>query len=150
MSVIAEAERSDSEGWKQFVKFCTIGASSAVLDVGISRLLIEKCGVVWPAASTLSFVVAVSNGYLWNSLWTFRGMGAASRHLQYLKFVAVNAVGFFLNILIMGTIIFLLTGIVGGTPSRPIWALAKGTAIVLVAIWNFMANKRWTFAAPRA
>jgi putative flippase GtrA len=138
-----------AKDWEQFVKFCTIGASSAVLDIGISRLLIEKCGLIWPVANTLSFVVAVSNGYLWNSLWTFRGMGATRRHLQYLKFVAVNVVGFGLNLLIMGMVIFVLTGRVAGNPPRLDWALAKGSAIVLVAVWNFLANKRWTFAEPR-
>ena len=138
------------KGWQQFVKFCLIGASSAVIDIGISLLLISKLGMFWAAANTLSFMVAVTNGYFWNSLWTFRGMGTDRRHTQYLKFLAVNVVGLGLNLLIMGAIILLLTGHVGGTPPRPIWAAAKGTAILLVAIWNFLANKRWTFAEARA
>ena len=150
MSVTAKVEGSGTEGWKQFAKFCLIGASSAVLDIGISRLLIERFGMHWRMAGTLSFAVAVTNGYLWNSLWTFRGMGAARRHTQYLKFVAVNLVGFGLNIVIMTLMFLLLTGHVSGNPPLPIWAMGKGTAIVLVAIWNFLANKRWTFAEVRA
>ncbi len=136
--------------WEQFVKFCLIGASSTALDVVISRQLMDRFGMPWFQANTLSFAVAVTNGYLWNSLWTFRGMGAARRHTQYLKFVAVNLVGYGLNTLIMALMFLLLTGHVNGTPPRPIWALAKGTAIVLVAMWNFLANKRWTFAEPQA
>lgn len=104
----------------------------------------------WLQANTLSFVVAVTNGYLWNSLWTFRGMGAARRHTQYLKFVAVNLVGYGLNTLIMASMILVLAGHVSDNPPRPVWYAAKGTAIVLVAIWNFLANKRWTFAEARA
>ncbi len=138
-----------AKDWEQFGKFCVIGASSAVVDIGISTLLIAKLGIAWSAAYTLSFTVAVSNGYIWNSLWTFRGMGSTRRHLQYLKFVAVNVVGLGLNLMIMGLIILLLTGHVGGKPPTPVLVLAKGTAIVLVAIWNFLANKRWTFAEPK-
>jgi putative flippase GtrA len=142
-------EFTANEGSKQFIKFCLIGASSAVLDVGIARLLIVRTGMYWIPAGTLSFIVAVTNGYIWNSLWTFRGMGADRRHTQYLKFVAVNVVGYVLNMLIMMLMFLLLTGHLHGNPPRLIWFAAKGTAIILVAIWNFLANKRWTFAETR-
>jgi len=150
MSVIANAERPVSEGWKQFVKFAMIGASSAVLDIGISHLLMSRFGMYWLLANTVSAAVAISNGYLWNSLWTFRGMGSARRHTQYLKFVAVSLVGFGVNSLIMTLIILMLAGQVTGNPPHSVWTIAKGSAIVLVAIWNFLANKRWTFAESRA
>ena len=149
MSVTVAAEGSDTEGWKQFVKFCAIGATSAILDVGISRLLIDRFGMHWLLAGTLSFAVAVTNGYLWNSLWTFRGLGAVRRHTQYLKFAAVSTVGLGLTNLIMAAAILLLTGHLSSNPPQAVWAAAKGTAVVLVAIWNFLANKRWTFAEAR-
>ena len=149
MSLIANAEKPVSEGWKQFVKFAMIGASSAVLDIGISQLLMHRFGMYWLLANTISALVAISNGYLWNSLWTFRGMGSARRHTQYLKFVAVSLVGLVLNSLIMTCVILMLAGHIGGNPPHSIWVIAKGTAIVLVATWNFLANKRWTFAEPR-
>jgi len=138
------------KGWQQFVKFCLIGASSMVLDVTISRVLVTKVGMFWLTANALSFAVAVTNGYLWNSLWTFRGMGTASRHTQYLKFVAVNLAGFGLNSLIFALVILVLVGHVGSNPPPMPWGIAKGTAVVLVAIWNFLANKHWTFAEARA
>jgi putative flippase GtrA len=134
---------------KQFAKFCLIGASSTVLDIVISRLLIDKLGMHWLIANAFSFAVGVTNGYLWNSIWTFRGTGAVRRHTRYLKFVAVNLVGLGLHTLIMLLIILLLNGHVAGNPPRQIWTIAKGTAIILVAAWNFLANKRWTFAEAR-
>jgi putative flippase GtrA len=146
MTVTAKAEGIGHEGLKQFVKFCLIGASSTLLDVGISRLLIDRAGMHWLQANTISFVVAVSNGYLWNSMWTFRGMVAERRHTQYLKFVLVNLVGYGLNTLIMTSMFQLLMGHVSSNPPKPIWYAAKATAVILVAMWNFLANKRWTFA----
>ena len=139
-----------SEGSKQFAKFCVIGASSTLLDIFISRKLIDVFGMYWLYANTLSFVVSVTNGYIWNSLWTFRGLGADGRHTQYLKFVAVNLVGLVLNILIFGLVVLLLMGHLRGNPPKPIWYAAKLTATLLVAAWNFLANKRWTFAEARA
>ena len=138
------------KGREQFVKFCLIGASSALLDIGISRFLNDKIGMHWLLAGTLSFAIAATNGYFWNSFWTFRGLGADRRHTQYLKFVAVSTVGLVLTNVIMALMFLLLTGQVSDHPPRPIWYTAKGTAIVLVALWNFLANKHWTFAEARA
>ena len=149
MAVTANAERSGNEGLKQIVKFCLIGASSTVVDLSISYALMHIYRIYWLSAFTLSFAVAVTNGYIWNSLWTFRGMGAAKRHLQYLKFVAVNVVGYALNSLIMALVILLLAGHLHD-PSDRVAYTAKAVAIVLVTSWNFLANKRWTFAATQA
>ncbi len=148
MSVTVNAEISKSENLKQFVKFCLIGLSSTALDVLISRRLMDAYGMNWLLANTLSFLVAVTNGYIWNSLWTFRGMGAARRHTQYVKFVAVNLVGYLLNNSIMKLVFILFTHqiVMKSEPPRTVWFIAKALAIVLVSAWNFLANKRWTFA----
>lgn len=131
----------------QFVKFCIIGLTSTVIDVGILNLLTQKFGMFWIAAGTISFLFAVTNGYIWNSLWTFRGMGSGKRHEQYIKFVAVNIVGFVLNIAIMKLMLMALSG--GGhsgAPSPLHLNIAKGIAVVVVSTWNFVANRKWTFA----
>lgn len=134
-------------GVRQFIKFCMIGFTSMIIDVGIARYLTYTLNWHWILAQTLSFSVAVSNGFLWNSLWTFRGMGSGRRHEQYVKFVAVNVVGLLLNIAIMKFVFLLFTGrlIHQGNPDPMHWNIAKGVAIVIVSCWNFLANKKWTF-----
>lgn len=134
-------------GLRQFVKFCIIGASGTVIDVSIARYLTFAVHLNWIIAQTISFLVAVTNSYIWNSQWTFRGMGSGNRHAMYIKFVGINAVGLLLNVLIMKSVFFAFTGhiINQGPPDPHQWNLAKGLAVVLVALWNFFANRKWTF-----
>ncbi len=149
--VEAVKSESDSKSLNQFIKFCIIGFSSAIIDFGVLNLLVSRLGV--PLASSISFALAVTNGYIWNSVWTFRGMGSSSRHKQYLKFVAVNIVGYILTMAIMSGMIFALTGrVMAISPhshsdiSKFHLNIAKAAATVIVAIWNFTANKKWTFS----
>lgn len=140
-----------SPGTRQFVKFCIIGASSAIIDFAVSFFLIYQLHWHWILANVCSFIVAVTNGFIWNSRWTFRN-SAGSQQEQYFKFVAVNIVGLALNLLIQKSIIMIYTGkfFAQGTPPKPQLVVAKLSAIVLVAIWNFFANKKWTFKATEA
>ena len=134
-------------GLRQFVKFCVVGLSNLIIDKGISGFLIFKLGWNLYLANTLSFSLAVTNGFIWNSLWTFRGLGSGPRHELYVKFFAVNIVGYLLNQVLMGGVFFLLSGQLN--PIKPVfvhWLIATAVAVLCVTFWNFTANKKWTFA----
>lgn len=134
-------------GVRQFIKFCIVGFSSMAIDVLISSYLIYKLGWNATLSKTISFLFAVTNGFFWNSRWTFRNMGSAKRHEMYMKFLAVNCVGLVLNITIFKTALFFFTGrfIGQGTPDKLHFAVATAAAVVCVSTWNFLANKKWTF-----
>jgi putative flippase GtrA len=134
-------------GVRQFVKFCIIGFTSMILDVGISYGLTYGIHWNWKWARILSFGVAVTNGFIWNSLWTFRGLGSGGKHQQYAKFVAVNIVGLLLNLAIMKAVFLVVTGrlINQGNPDPFHWKIAMALAVVCVSLWNFFANKHYTF-----
>jgi putative flippase GtrA len=133
-------------GLQQFIKFCIIGATSTVIDVGIFTLLFNHN---WNPilARCISVAFGVTNGFIWNSLWTFRGMGTGRRHEQFVKFAAVNVVGLGLNITIMQSIFYLFTGhfIRTGETDKLHTNIGLAIAIVIVSCWNFLANKKWTF-----
>lgn len=135
-------------GVRQFVKFCIIGFSSMIIDVGLAKYLTYTLHQHWILAQVTSFSLAVTNGFLWNSMWTFRGMGSGKRHEMYMKFVLVNVVGLIMNLAIMKGCFLIVTGkLIGqGNPDPLHWNIAKAIAIVVVASWNFFANKKWTFA----
>jgi putative flippase GtrA len=132
---------------RQFVKFCIIGFSSMLIDVAISYQLTYSLHLNTTLAKTISFLFAVTNGFIWNSAWTFRGMGSGPRHKMYVKFMLVNCIGLILNLTIFKSVLFLFTGrfIGQGTPDKAHFFLATGTAVICVSLWNFFANKKWTY-----
>jgi putative flippase GtrA len=132
---------------RQFIKFVIIGFSSAIIDVGVNKLLMHRFDTPWLIAAIIGFALGVTNGFVWNSRWTFRGLGSGRQHELYAKFVAVNIVGLILNLCIMELVFIAVTGAVSHrtNPPHSLWNIAKAIAIVLVALWNFTANKLWTF-----
>ena len=122
-------------GVRQFIKFGIVGASSTVIDWGIYLLLTRLFGVFYLMAKILSFGVAVLNSYIWNRRWTFRSNDPAKLR-QFIKFLTISIVGVVLNTLIM----FIA---VDKFKLHDIYGLVLATAIVM--IWNFLANKFYTF-----
>lgn len=120
--------------WVQLAKFCTVGASGYVVNLGVFTLLLHGAGLHYLLAATCSFLVAVSNNYAWNRLWTFRHERG---HLAYqgLRFLIVSTIALGANLL------FLSILVAAGVPKVP----AQATAIALVTPWNFVANKLWSF-----
>ena len=58
--------------WEQLVKFCVVGATGYVVNLAVYAILLEVAGFHYLPAAIGSFLVAVTNNYLWNRLWTFR------------------------------------------------------------------------------
>ncbi|MDE2126817.1 MAG: GtrA family protein [Armatimonadetes bacterium] len=131
----------------QFLKFCVVGAFSTVIDFGVFYLLAQWVGLYWVIAQVISFSLAVTNGFIWNSVWTFNGIGSAPRHRQYLRFVAVNAVGLALNLALIKAGVAVLTGSwhQNGNPPRVPLLTAKAVAVIVVSVWNFAGSRKWTF-----
>ena len=75
--------------WIQLAKFCAVGASGYVVNLGVYALLLDVAGVDFRAAAVCSFLVAVTNNYTWNRVWTFRGQRG---HFAYqgMRFLVVS------------------------------------------------------------
>lgn len=138
-------------GVQQLVKFCIVGATSTVIDKGSLWLLLNRVlpHAPWWVCATLSFCLAVSNGFFWNRHWTFQahGEGHAPARRQYLKFFATNIVGLTLNLGITKLFLILFTGqFLHNTNPAPLHVLiASLCAAPFVVVWNFTAARHWTF-----
>lgn len=120
-------------GIAQFIKFCVVGASSAIIDVGILNLLVIFAHFNVYLSGTISFVFATINGYTWNRLWTFK---TARRWRDYIKFLIIQTINLGIHLLIMYIMI----------DGFHIWYnTAKATAIVIGTIWTFSASRKWVF-----
>lgn len=131
----ARAALGRRHNWLQLARFVTVGASGYVVNLAVYTLLLRGLEVHYLLAATGSFLVAVTNNYTWNRLWTFRGQRG---HIGYqgLRFLVVSTIALAANLA-------LLTLFVGGLGVGKV--LAQAIAIVLVTPLNFVGNKLWSF-----
>ena len=129
----AERALRAKHNWVQLAKFCTVGASGYAVNLAVYTLLLHA-GLHYLAAAVGSFGVAVTNNYLWNRVWTFRGERG---HFAYqgLRFLVVSALALGANLLVLRLLVGLGLGKI----------VAQALAIVLVTPLNFVGNKLWSF-----
>jgi putative flippase GtrA len=120
--------------WWQLAKFCTVGASGYVVNLAVFSALVLWADWHHLPAATASFLVAVTNNYTWNRLWTFRGQRG---HVAYqgIRFLVVAVCALAANLAILELLVW------AGVPKIP----AQATAIILVTPLNFVGNKLWSF-----
>ena len=154
-------------GVRQFIKFGIVGASSSVINFGLSNLFHYKLD--WPLvpALTVAFFLSVLNGFFWNRHWTFKEARGKPAHTQSLQFLVVNIVGWILNTSIVVLIVAhfkshgnglfgnpaefqrIVTAMVTNTGKHEYGPLLFNGALLIatgvVVFWNFFANRKWTF-----
>ena len=123
-----------THNWLQLAKFCAVGGSGYAVNLAVYTLLLRAAGVHYLLAAICSFLVAVTNNYTWNRVWTFRHQRG---HLAYqgMRFLVVAVLALSANLL-------LLEGLVSAGVGK---VLAQAIAIALVTPLNFVGNKLWSF-----
>jgi putative flippase GtrA len=124
--------------WIQLLKFSTVGASGYVVNLSVFSALVLGPNLDHRLAAICSFLVAVTNNYLWNRIWTFRGDRGHFAH-QGARFLIVAVIALVANLIVLEVLIALDLGKI----------LAQAIAIVLVTPVNFVGNKLWTFRIRR-
>jgi dolichol-phosphate mannosyltransferase len=120
--------------WLQLAKFCAVGVTGYVVNLAVFTVLYEVFSVHYRPAAVCSFVVAVTNNYLWNRLWTFRGQ-RGHFYYQGLRFFVVAWCALAANLLVLEGLVTL------GLDPVP----AQAIAIIVVTPVNFIGNKLWSF-----
>ena len=136
----------------RFLKFCVVGVIGFVVDFGVMNLLLHFTGNV-RLASTVSFIAAVISNFLWNRYWTYPDSREKPVMQQLGQFFLINVIGLGIRYLLFLTI------------DRPIISLAERIlpadffispdvvghnitmviAVFIVMMWNFFANRLWTY-----
>ncbi|MDX6409817.1 MAG: hypothetical protein QOE13_2888 [Gaiellaceae bacterium] len=122
------------QNWEQLAKFCAVGVSGYVVNLIVYVVLLDGANLHYRLAASGSFLVAVTNNYLWNRLWTFRKDRGHFGH-QGLRFLVVSAIVYLGNLAILTVLVELGLGKI----------VAQAIAIVLVTPANFIGNKLWSF-----
>ena len=98
------------------------------------REINELADFHYMGAAVGSFLVAVTNNYVWNRLWTFHHQRG---HVAYqgMRFLVVAVLALVANLIVLRVLVEMGVGKI----------LAQAIAIVLVTPLNFVGNKLWSF-----
>lgn len=125
-------------GIRQFIKFGIVGGMNTAIDYSIYYFLTRSFDYFqehFLIANLMSFIIAVTNSFLWNKYWTFRDKGK-KYHIQFPKFFMVNIIA----LTISQITLYLLVKELGMND-----LISKAVAIVIALFWNFFMNKYWVF-----
>jgi len=120
---------------RQFFRFLLVGSLVAIVQFSVLFALVQyvKLGALF--ASSIGFIISAALNYILNYTFTFRSNASHSKALA--RFIAVASVGLLLNGVLMQI----------GTEILQIhYIYSQIGAIAFVIIWNFVANRMWTFS----
>ena len=121
---------------RQLLRFCLVGGAATGLMFGLLWLLVELAGLPPTPASALGYCVSAAFNYLANRRFTFQSDAAHQQAAP--RFAAVMLAGLGLNSAIMAL----------GTIWQDFhYLLVQIVATGVVLLWNFLANRYWTFRA---
>ena len=138
----------------RFIRFAIVGTIGAVVDFGTFNLFSSVLGIqdVW--ASVFSFTTAVLSNFTWNRIWTYPDSRSKPMTRQLLSFGVVNIVGLgirtplfaglskilerLFSLLSFLSVSFITSELLGNNSALAI-------AILVVMLWNFFANRYWTY-----
>lgn len=136
----------------RFLKFCFVGIFGAVVDFGVMNLILHLTGKA-KLASTVSFIAAVISNFIWNRYWTYPDSREKPVLQQLGQFFLINSIGLGIRFLLFLTIdqpiINLAEKILPQdfiiAPSVLGHNITMVIAIIIVMLWNFFANRLWTY-----
>ena len=126
---------------KVFLKFCIIGATGVLVNLGVFTALLGL-GVNKYLASPLAIECSIITNFLGNNYWTFRRRSLESGiHLRGLRFNAVSIVALAIS---YGTFVVLSRAFPAVAPQ-----VHQLIGIVPATLVNYFLNSYWTFRDTR-
>ncbi|MBI4186606.1 MAG: glycosyltransferase [Chloroflexi bacterium] len=123
----------------RFAKFCLVGFSGVLVNMGLLWLLTEVVGLFYLLSAAFSIETSIITNFTLNDRFTFRdrrSAGVKSFAGRLLKFNLVSLAGLVLN---MSTL-WLFTEVFG------VYYLVSNLFGIAVAIlWNYLVNSWWTW-----
>ncbi len=121
---------------EKLIKFCLVGGSGVIINLGILWLLTEFANIHYMVSSIIAIELSVIWNFTFNNIWTFRKTGKRSLADKILKFHLISLGGMIINwgFLVILTkyagLYYLISNIIG---------------IGLATAWNYLLNKNHTW-----
>lgn len=151
---------------ERFLKFLMVGALGAVIDIGLANVLMNLVFHVQDGdvllvmlAGSISFTCAVLSNFMWNRYWTYPDSRSRSLRRQLAQFFLVSVVGLGIRAIILAVFSDAFAGIFRELAASHFMGIQLGErvefkiganmavllSVVVVAFWNFFANRLWTY-----
>ncbi|MEN4012716.1 MAG: GtrA family protein [Chloroflexota bacterium] len=139
----------------RFFRFAIVGSVGAIIDFGVFNLLTTAVFYFREHAvfaQAISFILAVFSNFTWNRIWTYPDSRSKPLTRQWFQFLLVSLIGLTIRTpIFIGLEEVLVRFFSGWWPKNflsPIFVAhnaALGVVIGLVMLWNFLANRYWTY-----
>lgn len=128
---------------KRFSRFLAVGLSGTLLDFAVLSLLKQVLEWATLPANIFSYSCGILSNFLLNLFWVYPESKGNRNGLKLVQFFLISLVGLALNNLLLVA----LEGPMGVLFNNPDYGYlpAKIIATMLVLLWNFFANRFWTF-----
>lgn len=121
---------------KLFLKFSLVGLSGVFVNLAVYSTLLYF-DIYYLLAATISFIIAVTNNFYWNFIWTFKGKAEHKTvKRKYFDFFIISLINFLVNISLLKIIVDIL-----GLDK----IIGQILAIGITSILNFVGNYFITF-----
>ncbi|WP_350454789.1 GtrA family protein [Slackia heliotrinireducens] len=117
---------------RQFLRFSAVGVSAFALDYVLLLVLVERLGMQYLLAATLSFTISIVYSYFLSMRFVYTRRGDISRTEEIIAFFVVSFIGLALN----DALLYLFAGHIDID-----YRIAKVIVGVIVSFWNFVSRK---------
>ena len=123
----------------RFFKFCLVGLSGILVNMGLLWLLTELAGLPYLASAAISIETSIISNFMLNDFFTFTRRGAPGTKPFFnrlWKFNVVSLVGLAINlgVLTLFTEVFNIY-----------YMVSHLCGIVTATLWNYLVNTSWTW-----
>jgi dolichol-phosphate mannosyltransferase len=128
-----------SQHGSHVVRFGLVGATGLLVNYALLYLLVEVGGVNHLAAAVLATEAAILSNYMLNNLWTFADARPSTtwiRRVSQYNFFCLG--GLVISVVTLAMLTYLL---------RVHYLVAYIFAIGVATLWNYTANRYWTWPA---
>ncbi len=122
----------------RFLKFCLVGASGVVVNLGLLWILTEIVGFFYLVSAAFSIEASILSNFALNELWTFRDRSRSASGIlrRASKFNLISIVGLVINLVILAALTELL-----GTH----YMISALFGIAGAMLWNYTMSAMWTW-----
>jgi len=122
----------------RFLKFCLVGASGVVVNLGLLWILTEVAGLFYLVSAAFSIEISILSNFALNELWTFRDRVGSTKGIlkRAAKFNLICVGGLVINLVILAA----LTELLG-----VYYMISALFGIAAATLWNYVISAMWAW-----